>query len=149
VNPEAMSKTADLGNKTQKFLVKAVLIYEDFEAGVRGRWFCQRLPHALGCRLKEEMWNFDVLGIREVRNAAAGSVRRAHIVIVSVSGRRDLPKTILIWFEMWLWLLRNKKKPALVALFPSIPSHKSASTRSYLRSLAERRGIDFFPFEVS
>lgn len=77
-----------------KSFLKAVLIYENFEAGLLARWFSERLVCASDIALKEQMWNFDVLGIREVRNAAASAARKADVVILSVSGRAELPVTI-------------------------------------------------------
>jgi hypothetical protein len=73
-----------------KPVFKTVLIYENFAAGVRARWFCARLVRALDSTLEEQMWNFDVLGIRDVRNEAASAARKADVVIVSASGYTEL-----------------------------------------------------------
>lgn len=127
---------------------KAVLIYENFAAGVCARWFCKRLACALDRPLEEKMWNFDVLMIREVRNAAAGAARKSDLLIVSVSGRAELPCTIRAWFDMWLWLL-DEDKPALVALFSSSALRNAAPIRAYLSTIARCNGIDFFPHEVT
>ena len=66
-------------------LLKTVLIYENFAAGVSASWFCHSLAWALDCVLQEQLWNFDVLEIREVRNDAATAAKQADLVIVSVS----------------------------------------------------------------
>src|SRR5262245_10226301 len=55
---------------------KAVLIYENVAAGARARWFLERLARASRKTLEEQMWNFDVLGIREVRKRAASAARK-------------------------------------------------------------------------
>ena len=99
-----------------KPLVKAVLIYENFAAGVRARWFCEKFVHLLDVRLEETDWSFDALGIREIREAAAGAARKADVVMLSVSGRKKLPGTIKTWLDMWLWRL-DSEDPAFVALF--------------------------------
>ncbi len=91
-----------------KPVFKTVLIYENFAAGVRAQRFCERLARALDSTLEEQMWNFDVLGIREVRNGAAGAARSADAVILSVSGRTELPGTIRAWLDMWLGLLEGE-----------------------------------------
>ena len=75
--------------------------------------------------MEEQIWNFDVLGIREVRDLAAGAARKADIVIVSLSGRTELAHTICGWLNMWLWLL-EEENPALVALFESSARQKTA-----------------------
>ena len=139
---------SDLEEGIDKRVLRTVLIYEDIAVGVRARWFCERLAHALDCTLEEKMWNFDLLGVREVRMASAIAGRKADILIVSVSGRKELPGTIRVWLDMWLLLLR-KKRPALVGLFNSSPQQKIASVHAYLSTVSERGGIDFFPHEMS
>jgi hypothetical protein len=89
------------------------------------------------------MWNFDVLGIREVRNGAAGAARSADAVILSVSGRTELPGTI----RAWLGLL-EKENPVLIALFESPGPRNIASIHAYLSGIARHVGIDFFPHHV-
>jgi len=127
---------------------KAVLIYENFATGVRARSFCERLVRALDKTLEEQMWSFDVLGIREARNAAASAARKADVVIVSPLGRTDLPSTIRAWLDMWLWLLDNEN-PALVALFDSSTPPNIASIRAYLGNIARSAGIEFFTYEIT
>jgi hypothetical protein len=120
-----------------KPVFKAVLIYENFAAGVRARWFCARLVRALDSTLEEQMWNFDVLGIRDVRNAAASVARTADVVILSISGYTELPGTVRAWLDMWLWLL-DKENPALVALFDSSTPRNIASICAYLQQIVRR-----------
>ena len=93
-----------LRERRKKPVFKAVLIYEDFAAGVRARRFCERLVRRLGRTLEEQIWKFDVLGIREVRNLAAGAARKADVVIVSVSGRTELPHTAQGWLTQYVAL---------------------------------------------
>jgi hypothetical protein len=131
-----------------KPVFKTVLIYENFAAGVRAQRFCERLARALDSTLEEQMWNFDVLGIREVRNGAAGAARSADAVILSVSGRTELPGTIRAWLDMWLGLL-EKENPVLIALFESSGPRNIASIDAYLSGIARHAGIDFFPHHVS
>ncbi len=131
-----------------KPFLKTVLIYEDFDAGLLARWFSKRLVCTLDSTLKEQMWNFDVLRIRDVRNAAASAARKADVVILSVSGHTELPVRIRAWLDLWLWLL-DKEHPALVALFDSSAPRNIPSIRTYLSSLARRDGIDFFSHEFA
>ena len=122
---------------------KAVLIYENLAAGARARWFLERLARASSKTLQEQMWNFDVLWIREVRNGAASTARKADVVAVSVSGRLELPGAVRAWLDMWLWLLEDEN-PALVALFDSFATPNVASICAYLNRIAQRGGIEFF-----
>ena len=122
---------------------KAVLIYENFAAGVHARRFFEALARASDKALEEQMWNFEMLGIREARNAAASAARKADIVAVSVSGQLELPGTLQSWFDMWLWLLEDEN-PALIALFDSSATPNIASIRAYLSCIARRAEIEFF-----
>jgi len=131
-----------------KPLLKAVLIYENFAAGVRARWFCEKFVHLLDVRLEETDWSFDALGIREIREAAAGAARKADVVMLSVSGRKKLPGTIKTWLDMWLWRL-DSEDPAFVALFDASAPRYLGSIRAYLSSVAREAGIDFFPHQVA
>ena len=122
---------------------KTLLIYENFAAGVHARRFFEALARVSDKALEEQMWNFDILGIREARNAAASAARKADVVAVSVSGQLELPGTVQAWFDMWLWLLEDEN-PALVALFDSSATPNIASIRAYLSRIARRAGIRFF-----
>jgi hypothetical protein len=148
VNSDAYPEKTCLGGCTDKPVFKAVLIYENFAPGLRARWFCERLGRTLEGALEEKMWNFEVLAIRELRNAAASAARNADLLIVSVSSHTELPSTIRAWLDMWVWLL-DKNKPALVALFDSSALRNVASIRGYLSAVAQRGGIDFFPHEIT
>ena len=148
MNVEAHPREPVNGRWTDKPVFKAVLIYEDFAAGVRARGFCEKLLYTLDGTLEEQMWNFDVLGIREIRNLAASTARIADVVIVSVSGHTELPGTIRAWLDIWLWIL-EEEDPPLVALYNSSASQKIASVRAYLQQLARRSGIDFFQQEIT
>ena len=124
-------------------VLKSVLIYENFAAGVRARRFFESLASESEKTLEEQMWDFDALGIREVRNAAASAARKADVVAVSVSAQQELPGTVRAWFDMWLWLLEGEK-PALVALFDSHATQNLVCIRDYLNWIARRAGIEFF-----
>jgi hypothetical protein len=131
-----------------KPILKAVLVYEDFTAGVRARWFCERFVRLLDVGLEEANWSFDALRIREIMKGAAGTARKADLVMLSVSGRNELPGTIERWLDMWVWLL-DSEDPALVALFDASASRYTCSIRAYLGSVAREAGIDFFPHEIA
>jgi len=121
---------------------KAVLIYENVAAGARARWFLERLARASRKTLEEQMWNFDVLGIREVRKRAASAARKGDVVVVSASGQREFPGAVRAWLDMWLWLLEDEN-PALLALFDSSAAPTVASICAYLRCVTQSAGIEF------
>jgi len=124
-------------------MCKAVLIHENFAVGVRARRFFEGLARASPKPLEEQMWNFDVLGVRDIRNVAASAARKSDVVAVAVSGQKDLPGMVRAWLDMWLWLLEDEK-PVLVALFDSPSSPDNGRIQAHLSCLAARARIDFF-----
>lgn len=124
-------------------VLKVALIYQNFAVGVRARSFFEKLASALDTMLEEEMWDFDALAMREMRNAAATAARKADVVAVSVSPQLDLPGTVRAWFDMWLWIL-EEERPALVALLDSFKEANILPVYDYLNCVARRGRIDFF-----
>jgi hypothetical protein len=122
---------------------KAVLLYENFAVGVRARQFLKGLTRESDKTFEEQMWNFEILSLRETRNAAASAARRAHVVAVAVSGTLELPGTIRAWLDMWLWLLEDEK-PALIALFDRVSAPNIAPIRAHLSGIARRGRIKVF-----
>jgi hypothetical protein len=123
-------------------VLETVLIYENYAVGVRAQPFFQSLAGGLGRTLKEQMWDFGVLGIRQVRNVAASAARRADAVAVVVSGQRDLPGTIRAWLDMWLWLLEDERPP-FVALCDSPSAPEFPRIHTHLSCIVARAGIEF------
>jgi hypothetical protein len=122
---------------------KVVLIYQNFAAGVRARSFFEKLASALDRKLEEQVWTFDALGMREMRNAAASAARKADVVAVSVSAQLQLPGAVRAWFDMWLWIL-EEEDPVLVALFESSGEPNIVPIHDYLNWVARRARIEFF-----
>jgi alpha-L-fucosidase len=83
------------------------------------------------------------LNANDIRNDAATAAKQADLMIVSVSGRTELPGSVRAWLDMWLELL-DDEHPALVAFFNTAASPKMPSIRAYLSTIAERAGIAFF-----
>ena len=123
-----------------------VMIYEDGITGRRGKLFYEKLVHELGseCDFSLEIWSFEVLAVQEIGNLAARAAAQAAVVILSSHGRTELPPEIRDWIERWPELI-TYNDPALVALLDEPKTRRGASsTLAYLRSVADRNGIDFF-----
>ncbi len=122
------------------------MIYEDALAGRHAEKFCGRLMDELGGnrRLNDNIWNFSVLGIIEIRNLAVSAAAAADIVIFSASGRKELPADTKDWLELWAWLI-DGGKGALFALFEDQNAAEVAPIRTYLGGIAQRKHLDFFP----
>src|SRR5260370_6922724 len=100
-NSRNIARSVNDGEAAHNPVFKAVLIYENVAAGARARCFLERLARASGKTLEEQMWNFDVLGIREVRNGAAGAARKADVVAVSASGQPGVPSAARACLHRW------------------------------------------------
>jgi hypothetical protein len=138
-----IARSLNDGQAEPNAVFKAVLIYENVTAGARARCCLERLARESGKTLEEQMWNFDVLGIREARNGAASAARKADVVAVSASGQLEFPGAVRAWLDMWLWLLEDEN-PALLALFDSSATPTVGSVHPYLSRIAQRAGIEFF-----
>ena len=94
------------------------------------------------------MWSFSVLGDPETLRLAADSAADAHLVILSFSGRTELPAAIKNWVARWVRLAKHK--PALVTLMdPKAKAGPRAATHAYLRERLEANGIEFFSQSTS
>jgi hypothetical protein len=123
---------------------RLTIIYESIEAGKRAKRLSDQLIAQVAIEGASELslWNFGVLGIPEVRNAAASAAAVADMVILSMSGTAPLPVQTVAWVEMWTWLI-DARKPAVVALFAAGTS-RCAAIQTYLRQSALSKNLDFF-----
>ena len=128
-----------------------VIIYEDRPTGRRAKYFYEKVVRALedDCDFNLELWNFQVLAISEIGNSAAQVVARADFVILSFHDKAGLPVEIRDWIETCSRLLTDTNA-VLIALAdkPETRGGVPVSTLAYLRTLAERAGIDFFAHTV-
>lgn len=132
-----------LEGRSDQPVFQAVMLYENFAAGLDAWRFCKQLVRKLDSAIQQQMWNFHVLGIHEVRNAAVHAATKADMVIISVSGHSELPANVRDWLDLWLWL-GEPVDSALVTLFDSPGAPAVATTCTYLQSMARRARIEFF-----
>jgi hypothetical protein len=121
-----------------------VMIYEDSISGRRGKLFYEKLVSELGseCDFTLDIWNFEVLAVPQIGDLAARAAAQAELLILSCHG--SIPSEIKDWIERWPGLITHSD-PALVALLDEPKTRRGASsTLAYLRSVADRNGIDFF-----
>jgi hypothetical protein len=143
-----VSRTWEL-NEKPRFSV--VIVYEDRLTGARAKHFYDNLIAEIEdeCDFSLELWNFQVLASSEVRNLAAQAAARADFVVLSLRGKVGLPAEIKSWIKTWSRLLDNSNA-ALIVLTnkPRTKACTAAFTLTYLESVANRKGIAFFPHTV-
>lgn len=122
------------------------VVYEDR----RSRDCAMKLLDALELRFRDELvfsctwWKFRYLLDPDIGRVARHYAASAEIIIF-VSGAPGLfPLPIMNWIESWT-MARNRKPGALVPLFGSsnIPAQLYSTKHVYLRSVAERAGLDY------
>ncbi len=121
------------------------IIYESLEMGKLAKCLSDQViaELALDGLSNLNLWSFGVLGIPEVRNAAAGAAADADLVILSLSGTVPLPARALAWIDMWTWLI-DGHRPVVVALFGT-QHREGTGIRAYLRGKAGGKKLAFFP----
>jgi hypothetical protein len=72
-------------------MCKTVLLLENFAVGVRAHRFFEGLACSSVKPLEEQMWNFDVLGVRDIRNAGASAARKSELVASPYQVKRIYP----------------------------------------------------------
>ena len=130
---------------------KIAIIYEDSAAGKRAKHFYDRVIRELvdECDFSVELWNFQVLAVSEMGNAAAKAAAQADFVILSMHRKAQLSAQTRDWIERWSGLITDNKS-ALVALLdqPGMKRGTVASTLDYLRKVADRNGISFYAHTI-
>jgi len=127
-------------------IFNVVIAYEDFETGKKAKKTYDHLIENLGqeYRLSNQMWKFDVLEVRGLREMAAKDAMKADIIILSSHGSHALPEGVRAWIQDWLSDKGNTL--ALVALFDSETEdpETARATRNYLAEVAKRGQMEFF-----
>jgi hypothetical protein len=124
-----------------------VIVYEDFESGMRARMTWERclpdLDHQF--TIRSSMWKFDVLQLPRLRDIAAHDAAAADMVIISTHGEGELALAVRRWIELWL-SQRANNSTALVALHDQnwTDDGKLSPVCAYLRRVAEKGNMDFF-----
>jgi hypothetical protein len=126
----------------------AVLLYEDFSAGLRAKWVldcaARLLPGPL--RFNLAIWRFDVLRAAIVRELALHKASVADVVVLSAHGRRTLPKVVQHWLKQWLE--RKSDDPCALMISLNEDYRDSAAAARLISSLqaeANARDVTVFP----
>jgi hypothetical protein len=93
-------------------------------------------------------WMIGDLARPEVHAEAVLSAARADVIVIAVSAAEILPVDLCVWIAAWVQR-RTRQAGALVALIglPQKRDPQAFSTRDFLRMVAHKGGLDFFPQE--
>lgn len=140
---EQCSDIAGVKPGHRKFQI--VIVYENLVSAARALRACEFLRGEIGdsVALEIHIWRMGLLGDGDSRRAAANASSLADVVIVSASGREEIPPTFRHWLDAWLQL-DQCGRAALFALFGEHVGDGARSVAGYLRRKTILNGIDFF-----
>lgn len=122
-----------------------VIVYENLVSAARALRACEFLRGEIGdsVSLEVNIWKMGALADGDTRRGAATAASQAEVVIVSASGREEIPDAFRQWVEAWL-KMDHSRRPAVFSLFGDHIGDGALSIASFLRGMTVRRGIDFF-----
>jgi hypothetical protein len=122
-----------------------VIIYENLVSAARALRACEFLRGEIGdtVSLAVNVWKMGMLADGDTRRSAANAASQAEVVIVSASGREEIPDAFRQWVEAWLHS-GHEVRPAVFSLFGDHIGDGALSIASFLKSQTARRGIEFF-----
>lgn len=132
---------------------RIVIVYENLVSAARALRACEFLRGEIGdtVSLEVNVWKIAVLEDVDSRRFAALAAARADVVIVSTSGREEIPGAFRVWVDSWI-RMEDAGRPAVFTLFGDHIGEGAVSIASFLRGKTVPRGIEFFshpPLESS
>jgi hypothetical protein len=124
---------------------KVVIAYEDLSTGRQAKEACNFVAENLSHKwqVTSQMWKFELLANRELREMAAEDAAMADLIIVSCHGERELPAGVGAWIELWAG--QKGGAVALVAVLDGAPgqAERAEHTQAYLAGVAIRARMEF------
>jgi hypothetical protein len=138
-----------------KTTCSVVVVYESAEMRELAEAFLDRLMKRHWAKLNFDVgwWSFELLGEAESAKPAASKSARADLVLFAARPQKELPFHVRSWAEIWI-SERSEREGILIGLpTPDLGDPpEAATTRTYLRTLARRAGMDYlteFPEELA
>jgi hypothetical protein len=146
--PATVQKTPAAGARAD-YALNVVLVYQDEPTR---KWAAEIFDHAARLvgpqHVRGAWWSIYELGKPEALTAAVAATMQTDVVVVAVRAADELPLAFYHWSD--LWLPRGPRgSGALIALLGFSGSSRSLGegTRHYLKTLAQRGGLDFLVHE--
>ena len=127
--------------------LKVVLVYDGLADLIRAyeMWTKLAARFEREIQIAASAWNFSMLSDARLRRKAALRSADADMILLSASGRCDLPDHIRNWIRSWIPWKKGRKDALVAVLDAECPlSAKAAQLRDFLRRKAEQTGMDFF-----
>jgi hypothetical protein len=130
--------------------IKVVLVYEEFQMGIKGKEIFDLIAREAGenaARLT--VWRFDFIHSAELTRAVTHQAEEADVIIVAPRNLESLPPQVRLWLEQWPMNRRNLGG-ALIAVFDSnvATSATPSNVAMLLWRAAQRAGMDYFFYKA-
>lgn len=127
--------------------VRILIVYEDMVTGQKARLVAEQLVGSLGpgYRCEPSLWKFEVLKVPDISAMAAYEARQADLIVFAAREGKELEEEVKQWIQGWL-PYKERGDSCIVALLLKGPNPTASASPlySYLRKIAEKRGLDFF-----
>jgi hypothetical protein len=129
-------------SKPEDSAMKALIIYEDFNAAVKAIAALQRAAHQGNATLEWDIWAWRVLKFPLIAAEALMGARDAHLLVLAGGRTRSLPVWLPDWLEQWA-RHRHIKDAALAVIGEGNDHAFSAPAQRQLSGFAQRHGLSF------
>lgn len=128
---------------TQDPLLKAVVLYGEFESGVQARALLGRATDRAkwSGRAESLFWRFDVMSQPLVAREALYRAADADIILLAAQDVEYPPDWLLEWLE--IWAITRRIQDAILAAWCRGHGEPSTGALNRLRELAGQYGLEF------
>ena len=127
--------------------VEVLILYEDFDTGLRAKRSLDFLPDQFPAhaKLSAKLWRTQLLSDPLLGEQAALEAAAAEVIILSVHGRSALPAEVRAWLNRWLGHKRRRPYALGVLLDSGGASEGSGNpVVGYMQAVAAAAGVDLF-----
>ena len=127
-----------------------MIIYDECDCARKASALLQRASDRADAatRWSVKPWRLDMLNLSPLRQEALRDAAEAHLVVLAVCLKADLPPRLLNWLEAWA--VRRQVQDAALAVFDGSGDNTlSATATPALSDFAQRHGLSFIFGDVS
>lgn len=137
-----MSAVAVQNNNTSDTVLRAVIIYDDFDAAIRATALLERVATRTDDVVKWDIkpWKFDVLRQPSLAALTGAVAANADLVVLALRRTNPIPAELLAWLKNWAQQRRIQDAAVL-----ALPSEDNASEDAWkeLKTFATGQGLVF------
>ena len=137
----------EAGKVPLKPAIEVLLLYEDLGTALRAKLSLDRLSVHLGAEtgISTRVWRLDLLSHPLLAEQAVMEAVAAHVIILSLRGRRHIRTEVRTWLDRWLDRKEDRSYALAALLDAETGSPRSLDPAiSYLRGIAKTARADLF-----